>query len=139
REGRRRLALHSAAAISRGNRRFPVDVNCDRYLTLRIRFPRRPGYFSNGARAFNHFAVRFGPTKFGLPLIADFHCFGKDEVLSWVAKFAVPGEGKRQLRSQDRRCRVTVAVQVWGLINLLVQGRLKRVKPRRQSDEVARV
>src|SRR5690606_18854503 len=133
REGRRRLALHSAATVRRGNRRFPVDVNSNRDFPLSVRLASRPGYFSNGARPLNHFAVRFGPPKFRFAFSANLHCFGENEVLGRITIISVSGESQGQLRSHYRGSSKPFPIYIIGLVDLFVGGRLKGVKPPCQS------
>src|SRR5690606_34102628 len=133
REGRRRLALHSAAIVRRGNRRFPVDVNGNRDFPLSVRLASRPGYFSNGARPLNHFAVRFGPPKFRFAFSANLHCFGENEVLGRITIISVSGESQGQLRSHYRGSPKPFPIQIGGLVDLFVGGRRKGVKPLGQS------
>src|SRR5690606_139178 len=67
REGRRRLALHSAATVRRGVLRFAVEVNGNRDFPLCVRLASRPGNFSEGARPLEDFPRRQGPSELGLP------------------------------------------------------------------------
>src|SRR5690606_6244532 len=105
----------------------------DSDFTFGVCLAARTGYLGNGAGALENFTSRQGPTKFGLPLIADFHCFGKDEVLSRVAIISVSGESQGQLRSHYCGSPEPFPIQVIGLVDLFVGGRLKGVKPLSQS------
>src|SRR5690606_7930827 len=117
--------------------RFAVEVNGNRDFTFGVCVAARPGYLGNGAGSLENLAAGQSPTKFGFPLIADLCGSRKDEVLSRVAEFTVPGEGNRQLRPHHRRGRIAIPIYIVGLVKLFVQGDLEGVKPRRQSDEVA--
>src|SRR5690606_36851586 len=69
REGRRRLALHSAA-ICRVIDRFAVEMDRDSDFTFGVCVAARPGNLGMGAGALENFTSGQGPPKFGLPLIA---------------------------------------------------------------------
>src|SRR5690606_19767338 len=133
REGRRRLALHSAAAISRGVLRFAVEMDRDSDFTFGVCVAARPGYLGNGAGSLENFTSGQGPPKFGLPLMADFHCFGKNEVLSRVAIISVSGESQGQLRSHYCGSSESFPSQVIRLVDLFVFARLKGVRALGQS------
>src|SRR5690554_697037 len=110
REGRRRLALHSAAAISRGVLRFAVKMDRDGNLTFGVCLAARAGHLSEGAGTLENLTAGQGPPKFGLPLIADLCGSRKNKVLSRVSEFTVSGEGNRQLRPHHRRGRIAIPI-----------------------------